>query len=118
MNTFVDGLDTKDAYALYLRLYNKFGFPEHGNPTLPRQDAVYDIYMGSIPDKKINAIKILRELSRVYTGDLSLGLKEAKDMIEMSTTGPVLRDVPKRDINMICTLFERTGGNLKVVEKQ
>ena len=57
-------------------------------------------------DKKINVIKVVREVT-------SLGLKEAKDLVE-SAPKAVKEDIPKDEAEAIKKKFENVGAKVEV----
>ncbi len=64
------------------------------------------ILTGAAADKKINVIKVVRELT-------SLGLKEAKDLVE-SAPKPIKEGVSKEEAAAIKTKLEDAGGTVDV----
>ena len=66
----------------------------------------FDIHLVSIGDKKIGVIKAVREIT-------SLGLKEAKDLVESAPT--VVKDgVSKEEAEEIKAKFEEVGATVEV----
>ena len=61
---------------------------------------------GFAPDKKINIIKVVREVT-------SLGLKEAKDLVE-SAPKPIKEAVPKDEADAIKKKFEEAGAQVSI----
>src|SRR5436189_3019956 len=59
-----------------------------------------------IGDKKINVIKVVREVT-------SLGLKEAKDLVE-SAPKAIKEGIPKDEANNIKKKFEEVGAKVEV----
>ena len=57
-------------------------------------------------DRKINAIKLVRELTRC-------GLKEAKDLVEQQ--GVVARDLSMAEARSIAARFEQIGSRVEIV---
>jgi large subunit ribosomal protein L7/L12 len=57
-------------------------------------------------DKKIQVIKVVRELT-------SLGLKEAKDLVD-GTPKPVKEGVPKEEAEAIKKKIEDVGGKIEI----
>ena len=60
----------------------------------------------SVGDKKINVIKVVREVT-------SLGLKEAKDLVE-SAPKPIKEGVPKDEAESIRKKFEEVGAKVQI----
>jgi len=58
------------------------------------------------PERKINVIKVVRELT-------SLGLKEAKDLVE-GAPKPVKEGVSKEEVESIKKKLEEAGGKVEI----
>ncbi len=67
----------------------------------------FDVMLEAAGDKKINVIKVVREVT-------SLGLKEAKDLVE-SAPAKVKEGVSKQEAEDIKKKFEEAGATVKVV---
>ena len=66
----------------------------------------FTVTLTGIGDKKINVIKVVREVT-------SLGLKEAKDLVEAAPTA-IKEDVSKDEAEMIRKKFEDAGAKVEV----
>jgi len=66
----------------------------------------FDVVLENAGDKKINVIKVVREVT-------SLGLKEAKDLVE-SAPVKVKEGVSKQEAEEIKKKFEEAGAKVKV----
>ena len=66
----------------------------------------FDVILKSAGDKKINVIKAVREVT-------SLGLKEAKDLVE-SAPAPVKEVVSKDEAESIKKKFEEAGATVEI----
>jgi large subunit ribosomal protein L7/L12 len=66
----------------------------------------FDILLEDAGDKKINVIKVVREIT-------SLGLKEAKDLVE-SAPAKVKEGVSKQEAEEIKKKFGEAGAKVKV----
>jgi large subunit ribosomal protein L7/L12 len=66
----------------------------------------FDVILTGAGDKKIQVIKVVRELT-------SLGLKEAKDMVE-SAPQPVKTGVTKEDAEAIKAKLEAEGASVEI----
>jgi large subunit ribosomal protein L7/L12 len=66
----------------------------------------FDVILNSIGDKKINVIKVVREVT-------SLGLKEAKDLVE-SAPAKVKEGVAKDEAESIKKKFEEAGAQVEI----
>jgi large subunit ribosomal protein L7/L12 len=67
----------------------------------------FDVVLSAIGDKKIQVIRVVRE---VVPG---LGLKEAKDLVE-SAPAPVKEGVTKDEAEQIKAKLEETGATVEV----
>ena len=66
----------------------------------------FTVVLKSAGDKKINVIKIVREVT-------NLGLKEAKDLVD-SAPKPVKENVPKEEAEAIKAKFEEAGATVEL----
>ena len=66
----------------------------------------FTVTLTEIGDKKINVIKVVREVT-------SLGLKEAKDLVEGAPKA-VKEDVPKDEAEAIRKKFEEVGAKVEI----
>jgi len=66
----------------------------------------FDVVLNSVGDKKINVIKVVREVT-------SLGLKEAKDLVESAPT-KVKEGVNKEEAEEIKKKFEEAGAQMEI----
>ena len=66
----------------------------------------FDVLLNSIGDKKINVIKVVREVT-------SLGLKEAKELVESAPT-KVKEAVNKEEAEEIKKKFEDVGAQMEI----
>jgi large subunit ribosomal protein L7/L12 len=66
----------------------------------------YSVVLTSVGDKKINVIKVVREVT-------NLGLKEAKDLVE-SAPKPIKEGVSKEEAEAIRKKFEEVGAKVEI----
>ncbi len=66
----------------------------------------FTVMLTAIGDKKINVIKVVREVT-------SLGLKEAKDLVE-SAPKAVKEDIPKDEAEAVKKKFEGVGAQVEI----
>jgi large subunit ribosomal protein L7/L12 len=66
----------------------------------------FNVILSEVGDKKINVIKVVREVT-------SLGLKEAKDLVE-SAPKPIKEGVPKDEAESIRKKFEEVGAKVTI----
>ena len=75
-------------------------------PAAEEEQTEFDVVLQGIGDKKIQVIKVVRELT-------SLGLKEAKDLVESAPT-KVKEGVSKEDSEKAKEKLEEVGANVEV----
>lgn len=66
----------------------------------------FNVILTEVGDKKINVIKVVREVT-------SLGLKEAKDLVE-GAPKPIKEGVPKDEAAAIRKKFEEVGAKVEI----
>ncbi|HPT69565.1 MAG TPA: 50S ribosomal protein L7/L12 [Syntrophomonas sp.] len=66
----------------------------------------FDVILASVGDKKINVIKVVREIT-------GLGLKEAKDLVDAAPK-PVKEKVNKEEANDIKAKLEEAGAGVEI----
>ena len=66
----------------------------------------FDVILTAIGDKKINVIKVVREVT-------SLGLKEAKDLVEAAPKA-VKEGIPKDEAEEVKKKFEAAGAQVEL----
>jgi large subunit ribosomal protein L7/L12 len=66
----------------------------------------FTVTLTDIGDKKINVIKVVREVT-------NLGLKEAKDLVEAAPK-PIKEGVPKDEAEAIRKKFEEVGAKVEI----
>jgi large subunit ribosomal protein L7/L12 len=71
----------------------------------PEQDE-FTVVLTGVGEKKIQVIKVVRELT-------SLGLKEAKDLVD-SAPKPVKEGVSKKEAEEMKKKFEEAGGTVEI----
>jgi large subunit ribosomal protein L7/L12 len=72
----------------------------------PEEQTEFDVILSAVGDKKINVIKAVRAIT-------SLGLKEAKDLVE-SAPAPVLEKVAKDVADNAKSSLEDEGATVEV----
>lgn len=72
----------------------------------PEEKTEFDVVLTTIGDKKINVIKVVREVT-------SLGLKEAKDLVEGAPKS-VKEGVPKEEAEAIQKKFADVGATVEL----
>lgn len=66
----------------------------------------FDVILKSVGEKKIQVIKVVREVT-------NLGLKEAKDLVE-SAPQPIKQGVTKEEAEQIKAKFEAEGATVEI----
>jgi large subunit ribosomal protein L7/L12 len=66
----------------------------------------FSVVLAAVGDKKINVIKVVREVT-------SLGLKEAKDLVE-GAPKPIKEGVSKEEAETIKKKFEEAGATIEI----
>jgi len=115
---YLSGLTVMQVVALTKSLEDKWGVKAApvavagtAGPAAPTE-AVEEkteftvVLTGFEADKKINIIKVVREVT-------SLGLKEAKDLVE-SAPKPIKEGIPKDEAAAIKKKFEEAGAKVEV----
>jgi large subunit ribosomal protein L7/L12 len=82
------------------------GGPAAGAAEVVEEKTEFDVILEGAGDKKINVIKVVREVT-------SLGLKEAKDLVE-SAPAKVKEGVTKQEAEDIKKKFEEAGAKVKI----
>ncbi len=75
-------------------------------PAAAEQKDEFTVVLAAAGDKKINVIKVVRELT-------GLGLKEAKDLVEAAPK-PVKEAVPKADADKMKAKLEAEGAKVEL----
>jgi len=81
------------------------GAPAGGGEAAAEEQDEFDVILLAAGDKKIQVIKVVRELT-------SLGLKEAKDLVD-GAPKPVLEKVSKEDAEKGKTKLEEAGAQVE-----
>jgi large subunit ribosomal protein L7/L12 len=82
------------------------GAPAAGGEAAAEEQDEFDVVLLAAGDKKIQVIKVVRELT-------SLGLKEAKDLVD-GAPKPVLEKVSKEDAEKGKTKLEEAGAQVEM----
>jgi len=80
--------------------------PGAGGAEAAEEQTEFDVILSSIGDKKINVIKVVREVT-------SLGLKEAKALVESAPT-KVKEGVNKEEAEAAKKKFEEAGAQVEI----
>lgn len=83
------------------------GMPGAGGAAAPAEEKTeFTVTLTEIGTNKINVIKVVREVT-------SLGLKEAKDLVE-SAPKPIKEAIPKDEAEAIKKKFEEVGAKVEI----
>ena len=80
--------------------------PAGGGEAAAEEQDEFDVILSAAGDKKIQVIKVVRELT-------TLGLKEAKDLVD-GAPKPVLEKVAKEDADKAKAKLEESGAVVEV----
>ncbi|NLY90734.1 MAG: 50S ribosomal protein L7/L12 [Firmicutes bacterium] len=84
-----------------------FAAPAAGPAAAPAEEKTeFDVILASAGDKKINVIKVVRELT-------GLGLKEAKDLVD-NAPKPIKEGISKKDAEEIKAKLEEAGATVEL----
>jgi large subunit ribosomal protein L7/L12 len=75
-------------------------------PAAAEEKTEFTVILTAVGDKKINVIKVVREVT-------SLGLKEAKDLVE-GAPKPIKEGVSKEEAETVKKKFEETGATVEI----
>ena len=82
------------------------GVAAGGAAEAAEEQTEFTVQLIEIGPKKINVIKVVREVT-------SLGLKEAKDLVE-SAPAAVKEEIPKDEAEAIAKKFEEVGAKVEI----
>ena len=77
-----------------------------GGEEAAEEKTEFDVMLNSVGDKKINVIKVVREVT-------SLGLKEAKELVE-SAPAKIKEGVSKDEADEVKKKFEEAGAQVEI----
>lgn len=77
-----------------------------GGAAATEEKTEFDVILSSVGDKKIEVLKIVRELT-------GLGLKEAKDLVD-SAPKPVKEKIKKEEADQYKTKLEAVGAKVEI----
>ena len=103
---FEETFDVQAAAAAPMMVAAPGGAGAAGGGEAPEEQSEFDVVLSAVGDKKINVIKAVRAIT-------SLGLKEAKDLVE-SAPAPVLEKVAKDVADNAKSQLEEEGATVEV----
>ena len=77
-----------------------------GGEAAAEEKTAFDVVLTSFGDKKINVIKVVREVT-------NLGLKEAKDLVD-NLPKPVKEGIEKDEADELAKKFEEAGAETEI----
>ncbi len=93
------------AAAMPMAMAGGQGGAAEAKPAVEEQTE-FSVVLAAVGDKKINVIKVVREVT-------SLGLKEAKDLVE-GAPKPIKEGVSKEEAEAIKKKFEEAGATVEI----
>jgi large subunit ribosomal protein L7/L12 len=99
-------LGVKAAAAVPMAAMGMAGPAAGGGASVAEEKTEFEVVLTSAGEKKINVIKVVREVT-------SLGLKEAKDLVE-GAPKTVKEGVPKDEAAEIKKKFEAVGAQVEL----
>jgi large subunit ribosomal protein L7/L12 len=113
---FIKGMTLMEAATLVKELEEELGVSAAapvavaavaGGPAAAAEEKTeFDVILASAGDKKIQVIKVVRELT-------GLGLKEAKDLVD-GAPKPLKEGVPKAEAESVQKKIEEAGGKVEI----
>ena len=112
----IEGMSVLELANLVKELEEKFGVSAQamaapmmvagGGGDEAEEKTAFDVILTSFGEKKINVIKVVREVT-------SLGLKEAKDVVD-NLPGPIKEGIEKDEADELAKKFEEAGAEVEV----
>lgn len=113
----IGSLTLLEAADLKKKMEDKFGvtaaapvamaaMPAGGGAAVVEEKTEFDVILTSVGDKKIEVLKVVRELT-------GLGLKEAKDLVD-SAPKPVKEKIKKEEADQMKQKLEATGAKVDI----
>jgi len=111
----IASLSAMDLADLSKAIQDKFGVtpmaavaaaPAAGGAVEAEEQTEFDVVLNAAGDKKIQVIKVVRELT-------SLGLKEAKELVD-SAPSKVKEGIPKEEANAAMEKLQEVGAQVEV----
>ena len=107
LSELVKGLETRFGVTAAAPVAMAAPAAGGGAAAAAEEKTAFDVVLAGVPaDKKIQIIKVVRELT-------SLGLKEAKDLVE-GAPKPVKTGVPKEEADTMKKKLEESGAKVEV----
>ena len=99
-------LGVSAAAAMPMAMPGMMGGGAAGGAAPVEEKVEFSVILTDVGEKKINVIKVVREVT-------SLGLKEAKDLVE-GAPKPIKEGIPKDEAESIRKKFEEVGAKVEI----
>ena len=96
----------KDAYGLEPAAGGAVMVAGPGEAEEPEEQTAFDVILKAVGDKKIQVIKVVREVT-------TLGLKEAKELVD-SAPKAVKEGIPKEEAEALAEKLKEQGAEVEV----
>jgi large subunit ribosomal protein L7/L12 len=106
LSQLVKALETELGVSAAMPMAMAAGPGAAAAPAAVEEKTEFNVILTEVGDKKINVIKVVREVT-------SLGLKEAKDLVE-GAPKPIKEGVPKDEAEAIRKKFEEVGAKVEI----
>ncbi|MCY4078342.1 MAG: 50S ribosomal protein L7/L12 [Acidobacteria bacterium] len=115
---YIKGMTVVELSELVKRLEDELGVSAAAMPVAvagvaagapaeaAEEQTEFTVHLVEIGPKKINVIKVVREVT-------SLGLKEAKDLVE-SAPAAIKEEIPKDEAEAVAKKFEEVGAKVEI----
>jgi large subunit ribosomal protein L7/L12 len=106
LNELVKALEEKFGVSASAPVMMAGAMPQAGAPAAAEEKTSFDVILSSSGDKKIQVIKVIRELT-------NLGLKEAKEIAD-APPKPIKTGLPKEEAEKIKAKLEEAGATVEL----
>ena len=106
LSQLVKALETELGVSAAMPMAMAAGPGAAAAPAAVEEKTEFNVVLTEVGEKKINVIKVVREVT-------SLGLKEAKDLVEAAPK-PIKEGVPKDEAEAIRKKFEEVGAKVEI----
>jgi large subunit ribosomal protein L7/L12 len=106
LSQLVKALETELGVSAAMPMAMAAGPGAAAAPAAVEEKTEFNVILTEVGEKKINVIKVVREVT-------SLGLKEAKDLVEAAPK-PIKEGVPKDEAEAIRKKFEEVGAKVEI----
>ncbi|HBI23344.1 MAG TPA: 50S ribosomal protein L7/L12 [Nitrospiraceae bacterium] len=114
---FIDNMKVLELSEFVKKIEERYGVsaavpmgataaPSAGAPVVAEEKTAFDVILTGAGDKKIQVIKVVRELT-------NLGLKEAKDLVD-GAPKPLKTGVSKEEAENVKAKITEVGGQIEI----